>query len=573
MCLVGAFLVAAFVSDREPIADAATVWHVSTQGSDRADGSAGSPLRSINEAVARAASGDAIEIRGGVYRESVQIFRKALDVRSAPGERAILDGSVPVAGWTRGPRGWYVDGWTEEFQIDAGPMVRPDYPAAGHPEQLFIGGEPLTQAVGNDVWGAGHFFHATGADRMWIADDPAGRQVAISNRSWGIYFNEAHGSSLTNVTVRRFATERRHIAAVRAYADDLVLDGVVAEDNAAIGISVMGDRVTVRNGRASDNGYIGVHADRATDLLIDTMSVVGNNRAGFDPFHSAAGIKTTTSTGVVVRNSDVSWNHGPGIWSDVSSRDAVIVSNLTEHNHRSGIEVELTDGVLIAGNTSLDNGESGIWVLESQNAEVWNNAAFDNVWQIKVEEGPRRDVTSVTVRNNLLGSMRGGAEALLDVNDWTQNRSAGQMGVTADHNVYWRSAAGAPPLSRWGRWPSALAVSSNLDSHRSATGQGARSVAPVGGDTFPARAAGCRDYRGIDSLDAGASLPLAIASVLDVSETIDLRPGPVSVTPRLRNDWPLDAAVVAAPVGGLIGANGTRHAVRLGLSGTLPNCA
>lgn len=568
MCLA----IAALVIEPTPTADAATVWHVSTRGSDSASGTSTAPLRSIGEAVDRAASGDTIEIRGGVYRETVQVYRKALDIRSAPGERAILDGSVPVTGWTQGGLGWYVDGWTTEFQPDFGSMVLSGYRTAGHPDQVFVGGESLFQAAGADPWGSGHFFHATGADRMWIADDPAGREVEISNRSWGLYFNEAHGSSLTNVTVRKYATERRHIAAIRAYADDLTLDGVVAEDNAAIGISVIGDDVTITNGRASDNGYIGIHADRATDLVIDSMSVVGNNRAGFDPFHSAAGIKWTRSSNVTVRNSDVSWNHGPGIWSDVTSADVAIVGNLTERNHRSGIEVELTDGAVIADNTALRNGEAGIWVLESQRAEVWNNATFDNAWQIKVEEGPRRDVDGVTIRNNLLGSTKATGAALLDVNDWTEDRSAAEMRVTADHNVFWRPDSSPTPLSRWGRWPSSLAVNITLASHRSNSGQGSRSVA-LDGDGAPVRAANCGDYRSVEQVAAGASLPTSIAQLVGIVAGEALAPGPTSAAPRLRYDWPLDARLDPAPVGGLVGANGVRRAVRVGPVDVLPNCA
>lgn len=553
--------------------DAATVWHVSTTGADSSAGSSERPLRSINEAVERASSGDTIEISGGVYRESVQVFRKALDIRSAPGERAILDGSVPVDGWTKGSSGWFVDGWTTEFEPNFDAMVQPSYRTAGYPDQVFVDGEALTQAIGSDTWKSGHFRHAVDDDRVWIADDPTGRDVTISNRSWGVYFNEAHGSSLTNVTVRRFATERRHVAAIRAYADRLTFTGIVVEDNAAIGLSVIGDDVTVANGRASDNGYIGIHADRASDLTIDSMSVVGNNRAGFDPFHSAGGIKTTRSSGVVVQRSDVSWNHGPGIWTDVSSSRAVIVGNLTEHNHRSGIEVELTDGAVVAGNAALRNGESGIWVLESQDVEVWNNAAFDNAWQIKVEEGPRRDVAGVTIRNNVVGSVRGSNAALLDVNDWTENRSADQMNVTADHTVFWRPGDSSTVLSRWGRWPSSLAVSSSLGSHRSATGQGSDSVLLSGVDAFPARAARCPDYRGVESLAPGASIPAAIAELLDVVGLSGLAPGPMSAAPRLRYDWPLDARPSSTEVGGQLGPNDVRRAVRLGPSGVLPNCA
>lgn len=557
------------VSDVSSTAQAARTWHVSTSGSDSATGSATGPLRTLGTAVDRAVSGDTIEVAGGVYRESIQVFRKALHIRSSAGERAVLDGSRRVSGWRRSGGAYVVDGWTHQFQDDFGPMVRPDNRTAGLPDQVFVGGQPLIQVASLGALRGNTFFHDTAADELWLAQDPAGRAVDVSNQSWGIYLNEADGSRLTNLTVRRYGTERRHIAAIRAYGDNLTLVGVVVEQNAAIGISVIGRNVEVSNGRASDNGYIGIHADRATNLTVDSMSVIANNRAGFDPFHSAGGIKATTSTGVTVRNSHVAHNDGPGIWTDISSSDVSIVGNLVERNLRSGIEVELTTGASIVGNTALANRDSGIWILESDDVQVWNNAAFDNRWQIRVEEGPRRDVNGVTLRNNVVGSAGSGDE-LLHVNDWTENRSAAQMGVTFDHTLYWRPNGSSRTLSRVGRWPTSLAISSSVGAHRQATGQGGSSLLVSG--PRPAVGAGCRDHRVPDGLMSAVPLPSSIASLLGVGPGGTRPVGPITAGPHLMYDWPLDAAAIGQAAGGTVGRDGVRRAVRNGLIPAIPAC-
>jgi hypothetical protein len=61
-----------------------TLW-VAVNGSDTASGSSSSPLRSITRAVQLADSGDTVMVRTGVYNESVQVYRKAVHIRSAPG--------------------------------------------------------------------------------------------------------------------------------------------------------------------------------------------------------------------------------------------------------------------------------------------------------------------------------------------------------------------------------------------------------------------------------------------------------------------------------------------------------
>ncbi|PUB27667.1 uncharacterized protein DUF1565 [Promicromonospora sp. AC04] len=87
---------------------APTTLHVATTGSDTADGSAYSPLRTINRAAAVARPGDTVVVHGGEYREWVRPRRGGLsDARrityqAAPGEHVVIKGSEPVTGWEQG---------------------------------------------------------------------------------------------------------------------------------------------------------------------------------------------------------------------------------------------------------------------------------------------------------------------------------------------------------------------------------------------------------------------------------------------------------------------------------------
>ncbi len=515
-------------------ADAARTWQVAPWGDDDGAGTIDDPFATVQRAVLRAASGDTIELRGGVYHQSVQVFRKSLTIRSRDGERAVFDGAVPIEGFREVGGRWFSSGWTTQFAREpSGGPVDADRIVAGYPDQVFLDGRPLRQVLALGEVVPGTFFHETGADRIWLGDDPRGRLVEISRHRFAIYLNEANGSRLERLTARRYATEATHMGAIRAYADDVTIDRVDIHLNARIGLSAIGRNIVVRDSSFTDNGYLGVHGDELDTFVVERSTISGNNRAGFDPFHSAAGIKVTRSTGVTIRDSDVSRNGGPGVWTDLDTRFVTVAGNRIEWNDRAGVEVELSSDVNVLSNAVLDNGEAGIWILESQNVQVLHNASFGNRNAIEVEEGPRREVRNVRVMNNTLGRPVEGTRALLDVNDWTEERSGREMGVVADYNAYWIGPDASPrTLSRWAEWPAGLRWSDELDEHQLATGRAWNSVVDVDSAVNPfVRDPVAGDVRGPDSLRRGAPVTGSAASELGMADGERRRIGPVAPVP------------------------------------------
>ncbi len=82
-----------------------TVHHVATTGSDTADGSARSPLRTITRAAVLAQPGDTVRVHEGEYREWVVPARGGLSdqrritYEAAPDERVVIKGSERVSDW------------------------------------------------------------------------------------------------------------------------------------------------------------------------------------------------------------------------------------------------------------------------------------------------------------------------------------------------------------------------------------------------------------------------------------------------------------------------------------------
>jgi hypothetical protein len=83
----------------------ASVFHVAITGSDRADGCAERPFRTINRAAGVAQPGDTVVVHAGEYREWVKPRRGGLSdsrritYQSAPGEHVVIKGSERVTGW------------------------------------------------------------------------------------------------------------------------------------------------------------------------------------------------------------------------------------------------------------------------------------------------------------------------------------------------------------------------------------------------------------------------------------------------------------------------------------------
>jgi hypothetical protein len=82
---------------------AAREWHVSVKGSNKNDGSASKPFRTISTAAQAAHPGDVITVYEGTYRERVTPPRggvsdsKRIVYQAARGERVVIKGSEVVS--------------------------------------------------------------------------------------------------------------------------------------------------------------------------------------------------------------------------------------------------------------------------------------------------------------------------------------------------------------------------------------------------------------------------------------------------------------------------------------------
>jgi parallel beta-helix repeat protein len=481
---------------------------VAPSGDDSAPGSESRPLRTLSRAIALASAGATIVLRAGTYHEFVIVpSSKTLTIQSYPHEAVWLDGSSRVSSWTSSGGMWRHDGWTAHFDSSpsytsgAAPssdvdfrFIDPNYPMAAHPDGVWLDGAPLRQVGSQSEVRAGKFYVDYSADRLYVGSDPAGHEVRASDLGEAVTILSA-GSVLRGLGVRRYATSLPRMATVKAAASSVRVENVVITDNATQGLSVLGHaHVTVAHVTSSRNGIIGIHANYADDLRLELVLVEDNNTEHFKFAPVAGGMKITRSRGVAVVDSVARDNRGTGIWMDESVYDMTLSGDDVIGNAHHGVSLEISAKAIVANNVVNHNGDDGMKINDTANVQIWNNTVVGNGRSLNLAQDLRRasdlsipghdprqqlpDPTmtwllgNVSVGNNIIADPKPSAECMLCVEDYSHERSAAQMNIAANGDVYVRADASTPRLlAVWSRGAGDPAVYTSLEAFRSSTGQ------------------------------------------------------------------------------------------------------
>lgn len=499
----------------------ANAYFVSLAGSDSNPGTITAPFATATKAIKAAPSGATIVLRQGAYHESLTVpAGKTLTIENYPGETVWFDGSSQVTNWTASDNAWTADGWTAQF--DASPtytkgaadntapgwgFVNAAYPMAAHPDMVSIDGVPQTQVASAAGVKPGTFYVDYAAHRLYLGSNPTGHQVRASDLGIALTINGAN-SKILGVGFHWYADSVPTMGAVRVLAPGVLMENTVVSNNATEGIYLggednLGTNDTLRHVTTGGNGLLGIAASYADGLTLDAVRSTGNNSEHFNASPVSGGIKVGRIRGVTVQNSVVSDNLGVGLWFDESTYDATVVGNDIQRNTGNGIAYEISAKGLLADNLITGNGGIGMKVNNASAMTIVNNTIAANtgrpVWIVQDDRvaanlatpghDPRQKLPDptvtwllgpVTFSNNIVGASRG-ANCLLCVEDAALHRTANQIGVTADGNVYARPATGTPTWTTvWANGGDNPEVYASLPAFTKATGQDAHSIEITG---------------------------------------------------------------------------------------------
>ncbi len=362
------------------------------------------PGESIQRAVEANPPGAVFTIKAGTHRLQQVIPKPHQTFEGEPG--AILNGSRLLTEFGYAGGLWYADGQTQqgEQKGECLPVGGVPTTACRHPENVYFDDEPLRQVMSPSALGPGRFYFDYGADRIYLADNPAGHKVEASVTRHAFYFwrsdpgwrqhNYPTGVNIRNLVIEKYANPSQR-GAIQAggfntgAAGEGLTEGWVIEFNEirlnhGAGVRT-GNRTLLRGNHIHHNGQIGVRAT-GDGAVVEDNEIDHNNTLGFDPDWEAGGTKFWKTRNVVVRGNHVHHNTGPGLWTDTDNVDTIYESNVVEDNTGPGIFHEISYSAVIRYNTVKRNGLStadwfygaGILIAHSSGVEVHNNVLEDN---------------------------------------------------------------------------------------------------------------------------------------------------------------------------------------------------
>jgi parallel beta-helix repeat protein len=519
---------------------------VSRDGSDEAAGTEAAPVRSVQQAVTLATSGQTIVVRGGVYHQRVTVTSdKTLTIQSYPGEVVWFDGSVEVGQWVADGARWTAVGWTTDF--DSSPtfkrgapdntepgwsFIDPEHPLAAHPDQVWIDDLPQKQVAIAAKLVPGTFAVDSTTGNLYLGTDPTGRIVRASakTKAFGI---QSENSVLRGIGVRRYATSVPGFGAVSIEAPGVTLENVVIDENATMGLYVAAEGATLTAVTVSRNGMMGAGANFADGLTVTSMLSTGNNTEHFNNAPVSGGFKITRSREVTIEKSRFGENFGPGLWFDQSNSDVTIVGNTISANDGHGLFMEISTSFVVAGNTIADNTGNGVKLNNTNDVELWNNTITDNGRDLNIVQDSRRVtdksvpgrderggvdpsmtwiVDDIVVSNNVFSGAT--AECVVCVEDYSGKFTAEEMGVELSSNVYQRASASEPRwLVVWSLGAGDPETFLDLESFAAKTGQERSGVELAHGPASETAWIGTSE-RALDATERARSIPAPIRKLL-----------------------------------------------------------
>lgn len=485
-----------------PLPTAAHVYYVAPDGRAEASGATLTEPTTLEAAISRVVTGDAVVLRGGTYRTGGLTLNQGITLQPYAGERPVLKGTFVATSWeplrnrvwrTRwthlfpaAPLGW----WRREREGMLTPLHR------FNNDMVFLDGDMLQSAGWEGELDAHSFYIDYKSGYVYIGADPANRlveitafDVALLRTSRPVHgkTSDRKGPLIRGLTFTQYAYRAIDIEGTNPVgsADEPTDDPAGPADPSTYGKEVVGttlenvtisycsrvagyfrgDGLTIRHSLVSDTSTEGIYVIGSSDVLLEKNIVRRNNVERLTGYYPAAVKIFNQSYRVTVRdNLVIDQPYSNGVWYDVGNVDGVFVNNWVE----GAIDCfffEISKGAIAAGNVFVGC-EHGIRVLNSSNVRAYHNtlvnapASFERTERSGTNDhfgwhprtGPGVDERDGHVfAGNLLVATGSNAKPLLRFEQPAAlcERLTRPQVRQLDGNLYVREAARQQPLVLW----------------------------------------------------------------------------------------------------------------------------
>ncbi|HTY86551.1 MAG TPA: right-handed parallel beta-helix repeat-containing protein [Candidatus Acidoferrum sp.] len=391
--------------------DAAHVYYVAPDGKADAAGTSLAEPTTLEAAITKVVTGDAIILRGGTYRVGGLQFNQGITLQPYADEQPVLKGTRVADKWDTQGNGLFSTTWSNLFPMKPQSWWRRDREGRKTPlwlfnnDMVFVDGRPLKTVGWDGAVDTNSFYIDYDAGRVYIGINPANHLVEITAYDGALtrVIGEAHGKAsdhkgpiIRGLTFTQYAyralevegTEPQGLADPATFGKDVIgttLENLTISHCSRVAGYFRGDKFTMRNCLITDTSTEGVYLIASSDCLLEKNIFARNNVEEITGYFPSAVKIFNQTRRVTCRDNLVLDNpHSNGIWYDVGNVDGVFVNNWVE-NCQDGFFFEISKGAICAGNVFV-NCDKGVRVLNSSNVRVYHNTLINTVASIERTE-------------------------------------------------------------------------------------------------------------------------------------------------------------------------------------------
>ena len=389
------------------------IYYVAVDGKAEQSGEMLSNPTSLEAAIERVRTGDAIILRGGTYRTGNLVLNQGIAIQPYKDEQPVLKGTNVASTWEDLGNGLWTTKWTNLFPEKPQGWWRRNREGKKTPQHkfnndmVFVDGRFLQSAgwEGEVDQNSFHIDYETGT--VYIGVDPTNRLVEITAFDVAIRrtTREAHGKSsdkkgytIRGITFTQYAyraleiegTEPEGISHESQHGKEVVgttIEHCEISFCSRVAGYFRGDKMTFRHCKISDTSTEGLYIIASNDVLLERNIFMRNNIENITGYYPAA-VKIFNQSYRVTCNDNlvIDQPNSNGIWYDVGNVDGVFTNNWIEGvgstakppitnqawPSDNGFFFEISKGAICAGNVFV-NCDHGIFVLNASNVHMYNN--------------------------------------------------------------------------------------------------------------------------------------------------------------------------------------------------------
>lgn len=395
------------------------IYYVAVDGSADQAGTSLSRPTTLESAIGRVRSGDAIVMRGGIYRAGGLVLNQGITIQPYQSEQPVLKGTLVATEWQDLGNGLWTTKWTRLFARKPADWWRRHREGKFTPlhrfnnDMVFVDGRFLQSAgwEGEVDANSYHIDYETGT--VYIGVDPKERLIEITAHDVAILrttkevrgvASDRKGYTLRGIMFTQYAyraleiegAEPEGISPESNHGKDVVgttIEHCTISYCSRVAGYFRGDRMTIRNCRISDTSTEGLYIIASNDVLLERNILLRNNIEGITGYYPAA-VKIFNQCYRVTCNDNLVMEqpNSNGIWYDVGNVDGIFTNNWIEGVGRTdrpkrtdqvwpsdnGFFFEISKGAVCAGNVFV-NCDQGILVLNSSDVQVFRNTFVNSI--------------------------------------------------------------------------------------------------------------------------------------------------------------------------------------------------